>query len=99
MNGETKSVRLEKCANCLFAISEFIPDPNEPHIAGKQKTRIPGFRCHINKPGVNGFPIVRGDEFCGLFTDANTRQRPLLELAMPGLHNAPNGIIIQTRGA
>jgi hypothetical protein len=89
--------RSEKCALCLFAVAELVPDPNEPHVAGKSKTRISGFRCHISRPGANGFPIVRGDEFCGMFTDAKTRQRPLLEFIMPPLPTMGGGYF-HTRG-
>ena len=49
--------RCEKCARCLFAISEFVPDATAP-FTGKSKPRVPGYRCHISRPGTNGFPIV-----------------------------------------
>ncbi len=75
--------RCEKCARCLFAIAEFIPDPSAPYQSGKQKPRVSGFRCHINRPSTSGFPVVRGDEFCAFFTDAKTRKQPLFRFAFP----------------
>ncbi len=75
--------RCEKCARCFFAISEFVPDPNAPFTGGKSKPRISGYRCHIGRPSANGFPIVRGDEFCGMFTDRATRKQPLAHLTLP----------------
>ena len=87
--------RCEKCARCFFAISELVPDPTAPFRHGS-KPRVHGYRCHISRPSTNGFPIVRADEFCGMFTDAKTRKQPLARLLMP-LFATANGPTIPTR--
>jgi len=92
----TNEERAERCEKCLFAIPEFVPDPNSPYMAGKTKPRVPGFKCHIGRPGVTGgFPTVRGDEFCGFFTDAKTRKQPLARLITP-LFATADGITFHT---
>ena len=96
MNTETTDTRCEKCANCLFAIPEYVPDPNTPYKSGTPKPRIPGYRCHISRPGTNGFPQVRDDEFCGMFTDAKTRKQPLARLLTPIFATA-YGITLSTK--
>ncbi len=100
MNDQTETTNAaattEKCAHCLFAIAEFVPDPNAPWVSGKQKPRIPAFRCHFSRPGTNGFPIVRGDEFCGMYTDKRTRKQPLVKLVMPYFAVA-QGLQMRTR--
>lgn len=81
-NTDHTADRCEKCARCFFAISEFVPDADAPY-TGKSKPRVPGYRCHISRPGTNGFPIVRANEFCGMFTDAKTKNQPLTRLLSP----------------
>ena len=93
---EPTTTRCEKCARCFFAISEFVPDTGAPFECGKSKPRVPGYRCHISRPGTNGFQIVRGDEFCGMFTDAQTRKQPLARLLTP-LFATADGLTLQTR--
>ena len=88
--------RCEKCARCFFAISEFVPDAAAPFTCGKSKPRVPGYRCHISRPGTNGFPVVRADEFCGMFTDAKTRKQPLARLLSP-LFATADGLTLSTR--
>lgn len=88
--------RCEKCARCFFAISEFVPDAAAPFLGGKSKPRVPGYRCHISRPGTNGFPVVRADEFCGMFTDAKTRKQPLARLLSP-LFATADGLTLSTR--
>jgi hypothetical protein len=88
--------RCEKCARCFFAISEFVPDAAAPFTGGKSKPRVPGYRCHISRPGTNGFPVVRADEFCGMFTDAKTRKQPLARLLSP-LFATADGLTLSTR--
>ena len=95
-NPENTTDRCEKCARCLFAISEFVPDANAPFTPGNSKPRVPGYRCHISRPGTNGFPIVRADEFCGMFTDAKTRKQPLARLLTP-LFETADGLTLSTR--
>lgn len=71
--------RCETCADCFFSMRDMIPDPNALHEIGKAKPRIAGYRCHVSRPGTNGFPIVRADEFCTFFTDRRTRNRPFIK--------------------
>jgi len=75
--------RLETCADCLFCMRDIIPDPNAPHIPGHEKPKVSGYRCHAKLPTASGFPIVRADEFCALWTDKTTRKQPLARLLNP----------------
>lgn len=66
-----------ECRNCLFAFEESVPDPLEAYVPGKKKKRITCLCCHVTKPAHNGFPVVRAESFCGLFTNKETRNQPL----------------------
>lgn len=55
----------KKCRNCFFGYP----------LDGGEK-----FKCHVNRPTLtNGhFPIVKGCEWCSLWTDEKTLERPFI---------------------
>lgn len=81
----------EVCENCLFCLNDLIPDPYAPHFPGREKPKIHGLRCHIARPANSGFPIVRPDEFCSLFTDYETREQPLARFLNPNSQPQADG--------
>lgn len=80
----TTSATRAKCSRCMFGITDLVPDPNAPFISGQSKRRISGFRCHISRPGNNGFPVVKGEDFCCYFAERETGRRPLAHYLTAG---------------
>ena len=85
------TVRREACENCLFGLVDLIPDPNAPHVPGREKPKVAGRSCHISRPSNYGFPIVRPDEFCALFTDRATKEQPLARFLNPNSQHKAYG--------
>jgi hypothetical protein len=79
----TADERTERCEECFFCLPDMIPDPNAEYKPGMAKRKVPGFRCHSCRPSTNGFPIVRKDQFCSLWTDRKSREQPLIFLLRP----------------
>lgn len=77
-----------ECKNCLFAFEEIVPDPSENYTPGKPKKRVKTLCCHVTKPAHSGFPVVRTESFCALFTDRVTREQPLAHLLWGHTHHA-----------
>lgn len=95
MNTQTShsEVRRETCATCFFCLGDTIPDPNAEHKPGLAKPKVAGHRCHVCRPTNGGFPIVRADQFCALWTDKATKEQPLVQLLRPfyGVTTTENG--------
>lgn len=76
----------QTCANCFFATPDMIPDPNfiwgaDGNKKTKVKPKITGFRCHVSKPTINGFPAMTEDDFCPFYTTKDEKHRqPLRRL-------------------
>jgi len=69
---------IPKCTDCIFAVEDRIPDPAVEWNDGMRcKPKVDGFRCHAVRPSAAGFPIVKGDDFCALFTERGTNAQPL----------------------
>ena len=87
MKEQTKTnaneARRETCGTCLFCLADMIPDPNAEYKPGLAKPKVAGHRCHVCRPTNGGFPIVRADQFCALWTDAKTKEQPLVNLLKP----------------
>lgn len=73
------------CANCFFATRDLIPD--RAFVWGvdgdkktKAKPKVPGFRCHISKPTINGFPATVESDFCTFYTEPATLRQPFRHL-------------------
>ena len=70
-----------RCEKCALATPAMIPDPDVVWETGmRAKPKVPGCRCHAQRPSANGLPAMPPDSFCVFFTDPESSHQPLRHL-------------------
>lgn len=75
------------CQNCFFCQPCEVIDTRAKVKYGQRKPRVPGYSCHITKPSWHGFPEVKADDFCGFFTDPQTKEQPFAQFVRANTGN------------
>lgn len=65
------------CDNCLFGRLVTVVEKDK---SGKELNRLDMCECHVSRPTVRGFPVVRRDDFCALHVDRGTLARTYAEI-------------------